>query len=405
MKIIFFILLLGAAANGADWPQFLGPSRNGIAGESNLLARWPSEGPRQLWSLKVGQGFSGPVIAQGKLILFHRVGDQEAVECLNATNGASLWKFNHPTAYRDDFGSDEGPRATPTIAADKVFTVGAEATVHCVDLGTGKKVWEVNAKETLQARKGFFGFACSPLVEGSNVIVNIGGPEAGIVAFDAATGRVRWKVTDHEASYSAAVAATLDGKRLALVFTRNGLVGLNPAGGEVFFEFPFRSASHASVNAATPLVIGKKIFLSASYETGAILLDYKTNGVKAVWSSDDAISAHYATPVHRDGFLYGFHGRQERRPALRCVELNTGKVRWNHEGLGAGTVTLVGDTLLVMSEKGELLSVQATPQQFKIVARAQILPYEVRAAPGVANGLFYARSKEKLVCVDLRPRN
>ena len=386
-----------------DWPQFLGPSRNGISTETNLSRSWPKEGPPILWSKKVGQGFSGPVLAVGKLFLFHRLDDKEVVECFDATRGTAVWRFDYASNYRDDFGFDEGPRATPTVADGRIYTIGAEEVLHCIDSTTGKKVWAVDCKREFKPEKGFFGYAPSPLVVGSNVIVNVGGENAGVVAFDRQSGRVAWKATSHQASYASPVAATLGGTRHILVFSRSGLLGLHPTTGEVVFEFPWRSPMHASVNAATPLVIDDRIFLTASYDTGAALLRVKLRKPDKIWSSDNALSCHYATPVHAAGFLYGFHGRQEHRPSLRCIELNTGKVCWSEEGFGAGTVTLAGELLLILTERGELLAAPANPEQFKIRNRAQILPFEVRAAPALANGLFFARSKERLVCVDLRP--
>jgi hypothetical protein len=161
---------------------------------------------------------------------------------------------------------------------------------------------------------------------------------------------------------------------------------------------------HASVNAATPLVIDNYVFLSASYQTGAVLLLADGKELKKVWSGDDILSNHYSTSIYHKGFLYGFDGRQEQGQRLRCVELNTGKIRWTVEDLGAGTVTLADSHLLILSEKGELVLADASPDAFKPKARAQILPMEVRAYPALADGRLYARSKAKLVCVDLNSK-
>jgi outer membrane protein assembly factor BamB len=390
-------------ATGADWPQFLGPARNGHYPGNDIADTWAKNGPATLWQRKIGQGFSGPVAADGKLILFHRLSDKEIIECLEMKSGQTLWKFQYPATYRDDFGFDEGPRATPGIHGEKVFTLGAAGMLHCVDFATGKKVWSIDTQKEFGARKGFFGFACSPLIDSEKVYLNIGGTDgAGIVAFDTSTGKLLWKATDHEASYSSAVAATIESKPQILFFTRNGLVATDPQSGRISFEFPWRSRTHASVNAATPLVFGNEIFLSTSYETGAVLLRVNGGKVQKIWSSDEVLSSHYATSVYRDGFLYGYHGRQERRPALRCIEWTTGKVRWSEDDFGAGTVTLAGDRLLLVHEDGRLALAEAMPDKFKLLGQAQILPTGVRAYPAWADGLFFARSKDKLVCADLR---
>jgi outer membrane protein assembly factor BamB len=395
--------LLGAAPS-SEWPQFLGPTRDGTyAGAADIADAWPAGGPPVLWRRDVGQGFSGPAVSGERLILFHRVGDKEVVECLDAQTGTPIWSEGSPTQYRDDFGFDEGPRATPTIAGDKVYTFGALGLLSCRELETGKPAWSVDTAAKFDAPKGFFGMACSPLVEGELVIVIVGGqPHAGVVAFERETGKARWQATDDEAGYASPVAATIEGKRRVLAFTAVGLNVLEAQSGKVVARFPWHAPIRSSVNAATPLVIGDQIFLSASYDTGAVLLNLRADKLEKVWSGDESLSSHYATSVHRAGFLYGFHGRQERGPSLRCIELSTGKVRWEEEGFGAGSVMLAKDRLLVLTEKGQLVCAQATPDGFKPTARAQILPFDCRAYPALANGKLYARSKDKLVCVDLR---
>jgi outer membrane protein assembly factor BamB len=392
-----------ARATASDWPQFLGPARNGTCVDSELALEWPKEGPVTLWQKNVGEGFSGPVVVRGKLILFHQLNDTEIVECLNAESGTSVWSFDYPTTYKDDYGRGDGPRATPAVQGGRVYTFGAEGALHCLDLETGKKIWSLKTKDQFKAGKGFFGMVCSPLVEGNALLINVGGKDgAGIVAFDKSTGQVLWKASDDEASYSSPVVATLHGRRVAIFFTRNFLTALDPASGKVFFEFPWRPQIQTSVSVATPLVIDDLIFISASYGAGAALLRFKESGPEKIWSGDDILSNHYATSVHHNGFLYGFDGRQEQGCRLRCVELNTGKVRWSEDGFGAGTLMLVKNELLILTEKGELIRAAATPSGFKPIARAQILPFSVRAYPALASGLFYARSKNKLVCLDLR---
>jgi outer membrane protein assembly factor BamB len=395
-----------AAAGNTGWPQFLGPTRDGLYGGNDVAGTWAAGGPPVVWRRDVGQGFSGPVVAGGKLILYHRVEEREVVECLNAATGKAIWSEGSPANYVDDFGFDEGPRATPTIAGDKVFTFGALGLLTCRELETGKEVWAVDTAEKFAAPKGFFGMACSPLVDGELVIVIVGGrPDAGVVAFERETGVVRWQASDDEAGYASPVAATVNGKRRVFALTAAGLNVLEPATGKVLAKHPFQAPIRASVNAATPLVIGDRVLLSASYDTGAALLKLRDDDtLQRIWSGDESLSSHYATPVHRGGLIYGFHGRQERGPSLRCVELETGRVRWEQPDFGAGSILLAEDKLLVLTEKGQLVCAPATPDGFKPTARAQVLPFECRAYPALAGGKLYARSKDKLVCVDLRAK-
>ena len=404
--LLAFLTALTLPLGAQDWPQFLGPNRNGSTTTTNLAPAWPKEGPPLVWQFKAGQGFAGPVVSGGKLILFHRIADQEIVHCFDAKSGQELWKAAYPTRYVDMMGHDPGPRSTPAIADGRVFTFGPEGMLNCWSLADGAKTWSVDTKKEFGARQGFFGLACSPLVEGNAVIVNVGGRGgAGIVAFDKSSGKVLWKTSDDEASYASPVAATIDGKRILFVLTREALETLGPADGKSIFHYPWRPSMHASVSGATPLILGDQIFISACYDKGATLLRFKAGTPEKVWESGDALSSHYATPVQRDGFLYGFDGRADpgfEPPTLRCVELKTGRVRWSEAGMKAGTVTLAGDQLLVLTGSGELRLAPATPDGFKPTARAQILGVEVRAHPALAHGLFYARSKDKLVCLDLR---
>jgi outer membrane protein assembly factor BamB len=384
-----------------DWPQFLGPDRNSVYQGPALAETWLPKGPRVVWQKQVGQGFAGPAVAQGRLILFHRVGDREVVESLDARTGVSQWQYGYPTSYRDDFGFDEGPRAVPVVANGVIYTFGAQGQLHAISLQTGARIWSEDTVKRFGVAKGFFGAAGSPLVEDGRVIANIGGRGAGIVAFDAKTGKVLWTATDDEASYSSPVGATIGGRRSAVFLTRNGLVGLDPATGQVQFQRRWRSRQAASVNAATPVVVGDLIFVSAEYGPGAGVLRLEGSTLTELWSSDDVLSNHYATSVYRDGYLFGFHGRQEFGQSFRAVEFRTGKVRWSQDRFNAGSVALAGDRLLIMRENGELILAAASPDAFRPLARAQILPATVRAFPALAGGLFYVRNEKMLVCLDL----
>jgi len=310
--------------------------------------------------------------------------------------------LQYATSYRDDFGFDEGPRGTPAIADGRVYTFGAEGVLHAIDLAKGAKVWRVDTHAKFGVRKGFFGAAASPLVEGDAVYLNVGGPNgAGLVAFDKKTGNVVWSATNDDAGYSSPIAARIDGVRSILCVTRAGLVALDPASGAVRFRFPFRSRSNASVNAAVPVISGNLVFISASYNTGAALLSTAGNGVEKVWESDDALSSHYATAVHKDGYLYGFDGRQEFGQRFRCVEMKSGKVQWSADNFGAGTVTLAGDRLLIVRESGEALLAPASPDAFRTLEKAQLLPGVVRAYPALADGCLYLRNEKALAAYSL----
>jgi outer membrane protein assembly factor BamB len=399
-RVSVLVVALTIATSASDWPQFLGPQRNGTTAEP--IAANALRNPKLLWKKEIGAGFSAPVVEKDRLILFHRLNNKELIECLNVADGKGIWRFDYDTAYRDDFGFDEGPRGTPAIADGSVYTFGAEGVLHAIDLATGKKLWRVDTHAKFGVKKGFFGAAASPLVDAGKVIVNVGGTNgAGVVAFDAKNGNVLWTATNDEAGYSSPIVTTLGGKRTILCLTRGGLVAIDPPSGKVHFQFPWRSRNNASVNAAVPIVDHDRVFLSASYNTGAILLKFTGAQLTKVWSSDEALSNHYASSIYKDGHVYGFHGRQEYGQSLRCIDLMTGKVEWSVDDFGAGTVTLAGDRLLILRESGEAVIAPAVPEGYRAESKAQLLPKVVRSYPAIANGRIYLRNETTLAAYSL----
>ena len=390
----------------ADWPQFLGPTRNGVSSETGLAATWPKKGPPVVWEKEVGEGFSGPVVVGDRVILFHRVDDEEVVECMSAADGVTKWKKGYPTKYRDDYGKGDGPRSTPLVAGGRVYTLGADGVLQCLKLDDGDKVWRRPLHEDYEVRKGFFGVATSPLLEGNRLLVNVGGANgAGVVAFNKDDGKELWKADDHDASYSSPVAADVGGVRQAVFFTRDGLAALDPADGTIRYSKHWRSRMDASVNAASPVVVGDEIFLTASYGTGAVLLRAKKDGVEEVWKNNDVLSCHYGTPVYKDGYLYGFDGRQEEGARLRCVEMKSGKVQWTSENFGCGSMILADGKLVILTEDGDLVLAKASPEKYEELARAAVLTNRpCRAPTALADGRLYGRDGKKLACWDLREK-
>lgn len=357
------------------------------------------------------------------MVLHQRLGANEVIEGLDPDTGKTRWKHAIPSRYRDAYGADDdGPRATPAIADGRVHTLGAEGKLITLELGSGRVLWQMDAAEAFGAEGGYFGFGSSPLHDGERLIVQVGADGAtgaGLVAFDPSDGEVLWKAATGEASYSSPIVATILGVPTLLCFTRSGLAALRPHTGEVLLQLPWRARIQASVNAASPVLLGDRVFITASYQTGAALLELARAGAKGVdgaagdaggagklsarvvWSGDESLSAHYATPLAFDGVLYGFDGRQEGAPELRGVEAETGRVLWSQEGLRGGALLRSGDQLLVLSTGGELLLARASRERFQLLARAKVLDGPVRAPPALAGGRLYARGGGKLVALEL----
>jgi outer membrane protein assembly factor BamB len=401
MKLaILTSLLFVGMLDAEDWPQFLGPRRDGTY-TGKPLPHWPADGPKVLWKHDIGAGFAGPAVDDGKLFLHHRLKDKEVLDCRDANTGKIIWRSTSPAGYEDQFGFDDGPRAVPTVSGTRVFTLGANGLIQSTDVRTGATLWRVDAKKQFQAGQGFFGFACSPMVNGPNLLINIGGPKAGIIALDIDTGKLRWSATRQEASCASPILTVINDTPRAIFFTRDGVVATDPLKGTVQFTHPWRPVINASVNACTPVAVGNLIFVSTSYGKGATVLAVNGNKFETLWSGDQSLSCHYSSVVHHAGHLFGFHGRQERGCELRCVELKTGKVKWRFRGLRAGSVTLAGKELLVLTERGELVRGPATPAAFRPSARVQLMGATVRAYPALANGKLYVRNGRQLLCAQV----
>ncbi len=400
-----FALPAGPLLANADWPQILGPNRNGANEDTvSLFESLPEEGLEEAWSCPVGHGFAGPVVAGQRCLIFHRKGSEALLEAFDALTGERQWSFSYQSDYSDRFGFDPGPRSCPTVAGDRVFIHGAEGMLHAVRLSDGEALWKRDLAEEFQSPSGFFGRCSAPLVTQGLVLLDIGGQfkgqPANIVAFEAATGELRWLAGDKEADYASPMLLTPDeGSPLALFFVREGFLGVDPRDGKIRFQEKFRSDIHASVNAASPVVDENRFFLSSCYGVGAGLWEWDPkDGLRAIYHLQDRLDCHFATPIHHQGNLYGFHGRQESGQEFRCLTWGTGEVRWR-EPMAPGSVILADGKLLILSERGELLVAEARPESWKLLFRTQVLGAETRALPALAHGHLYARDKRRLVCV------
>ena len=241
------------------------------------------------------------------------------------------------------------------------------------------------------------------------LIKEIGSPEkilaygkAGVVGLDAITGQVRWSATKDPANYASPILTKFGGKASALFFTRQGLVCLNPKTGEIFFKHHWRPDGEHTVNASTPIIMNNLIFVSASYGKGATVVEVNDGKLKTLWANNISMSCQYASCVIQNGYLYGFHGRQERGPELRCVSLVNGSVRWTTGRISAGNLLLADGKLLVLTEDGEFILAAASPRNFKALHRQQLLGLETRAHFALSDGRLFARDKRLLVCLNLK---
>jgi outer membrane protein assembly factor BamB len=435
--------LLSANITAAeDWPQFLGPSATGVSTATGLLNQWPKKGPPQLWSKPVGTGYSAPSVRGNKLVLHHRIANEEIVECFDAATGEPIWRYAYPSSFIDPYGYNNGPRCTPLLTPDRCYTYGAEGKLLCLELETGRLVWERDTEKEWNIPQAFFGVGSSPILEGDLLLVMVGGqPNSGMVAFDAHTGKTNWESVgeknwqdvpmtgwpgertvvwrnwDKQSSYATPVAATIHGQRQVFCLMRQGLVSLDPQTGKVNFSFWFRSREENSVNAANPVVVDDLVFISGAYlRVGSVLLQVQPDSRSAqeLWR-DTVLEIHWTTPIYHDGYLYAFSGRNEPQASFRCVEFKSGKLMWERDEswrrlgpppntYGRGSCILADGKLIVLGEAGLLGLFKVNPHEPEEISRFQVpdLQYPCWAAPILAHKKLYLRSEDHLICLDLQ---
>ncbi|MFM8273836.1 MAG: PQQ-binding-like beta-propeller repeat protein [Gemmata sp.] len=420
-------LAVSLPARAADWPTFLGPTRDGVSSEKGLITPWPKEGLKKVWECELGIGFAPPVTADGKLFHADRFGDNVRLTARDALTGKALWKYEYPTDYEDRYGYDPGPRACPVVDGDRVYMYGPDGVLCCVSTATGKEVWKVDTKAKYFFQQNFFGAGSVPVIDGDLLIVTVGGSEkgprpidfrdvkpngTGVVAFDKKTGAVKYAAGDELASYASPVIATIDGKKTGLYFARGGLLGFDPQTGKTQFHYRWRAKIEESVNAANPVVVGDKVLLTECYGVGAAYLDLKGGKVKELWTDrdkdagDQSLMCHWNTPLHVGGFVYGSSGRHTEDADIRCVDLATGDVKWRQRRTTRCSLTLADGHLVSLSEYGTLALLKVNAAKYEEVSKYQVpgLEYPCWAAPVVSNGILYVRGKEKLLALEVMRR-
>lgn len=394
-------MLLAGWGYGEDWPRWRGPLVNGISSETGWVTTWPESGPPRIWQAKVGMGYSTVSISQGRLYTMGNTDDQDSVYCLDAKTGKEIWKHIYPCKQKDPNGY-HGTRGTPTVDGQRVYTVSREGHLFCLNTEDGKVIWSKNYVTDFKSPIPRWGFATSPLVEGERLIVEPGAPGASVVAFNKADGKAVWQSGDDAASYSSPVAYTLDGVRCVAVVNAKFIVGRRMQDGKELWRYPWETSY--DINAATPVIEGNKVFVSSGYNHGAILLQIGNDGApKKLWENSN-MRNHVDTCVLWQGCLLGFDDNSKE---LRCLDFQTGDIKWAQKGYGKGSLMMAGGKAILYSDRGLVAVAEVSPAGFKELARYQALEAKAPqgrdtwASPVLSNGRLYCRSLEDLVCLDL----
>jgi outer membrane protein assembly factor BamB len=396
------LLALATTAHAADWPQFLGPNRDSTTDET--IAPWTAA-PKVLWRQPVGPAHSSPVVADGIVYAFYQPGKEskDALAAYDAATGKKLWEQSYD---RDEFTPPfgPGPRGTPTVDGGQVFTLGGTGVLACWDAKSGEVVWKVDTLKEFASENLTFGVSGSPLVFAGKVFVNVGGKNAGIVAFDRKTGQTAWKATNDGASYSSPIAVGTGEKAQVVFLTKNNLLGVNPATGNVYWKQPFRDL--LSESATAPLAAGD-LLVGSSVTLGSIGLKMTEQdgkpAVEQLWRKKE-LNCYFSTPVAVGEHLYMLNGVLSITPSinLRCVEAKTGKILWEKKDVGKYHAALVrtGDgKLLMLEDNGGLVLFQPDPKGYKELAKAKVSG-PTWAHPAVSGGRVFLRDEKELIALE-----
>ncbi|MFM7036311.1 MAG: PQQ-binding-like beta-propeller repeat protein [Planctomycetaceae bacterium] len=390
-----------------DWPQFLGPGRNGTSSETGLLQSLKSSSAKTLWQVPLGTGMAGIAISDGRAFTLFQTDAEQFAVALDAATGKQIWKTSLAPAYENSMGN--GPRATPTVVAGRVFVYTGEGILSALNASDGKRLWTVNVPKSLGGQPSEYGCSCSPLVLDNLVIMQSGAENAATAAWDADTGKLVWKSGGSNAGYSSPVAAKLAGRQQVLVFNAAGVAGLDPKTGDQLWAHSF--PTEFDCNTATPVVLSEnELLISAGENHGAVILQLKASGAaivaEPVWESlgkDSQLRAEWQTPVIHEGHLYALDNSGSAGPItnLVCIRISDRSTVWQKPRFGKSNLILADGRLWFTSMKGEVILVEASPKGYQESGRIQVLQ-TTRQAPALANGLLYVRDDEQVVCLDVR---
>ncbi len=426
----------------ASWPRFLNRDFSGaatVATDFGRVSDWSWQEPTGCrWSLSLGDGYGLGVIEKDAYFHFDAIEGQERLRKIDMQSGELLWSKSDPLSYRDLYGYESGPRCSPTIDSEQIFTLGVAGALTARSARDGELQWRVETNERYHVVQNFFGAGSSPVVVGDAVITMIGGspvvdqqiapgrlervsPNGSlVVAFDRHSGKELWKCGEDLASYSSPRTFLFDDRQYVLVFAREALHVVDPQQGKCLGKFSFRSDLVESVNAMVPVVQGNRVLISECYERGAVLLEVTIDAGEAmfevVWQDEpgnrraQSLRSHLSTPVLHEGFLYACSGRNASDSDFRCVEFATGKVRWTSLERRRSTASRIGNVLMVLEERGELHLVRCTPERFDSIATWSLdlaavgrpaITYPCWSAPIIAGSCFLVRGDKTLLCLEL----
>lgn len=390
-----------ALKNKPQWPGYRGVDRTGHSPETGLLAPWPEDGPPMLYRQPVGAGWSGFVIGLERAYTIEQRRENEAVTCYDLMTGVELWAHTYPAIFEESMGGD-GPRSTPALDGDRLYALGAQGDLHCLDALSGEVVWHANILEDFGAQENlFYGTTASPLIVDDLVWVTSsgkGGP--GLLAFNKVTGEVALEgLDDVKQAYSSLALETVAGQPMLINLAGKAIHGIDPETGEILWQFPWSTQS--DINPSQPIVVDEnRVFLSSGYGTGASLLSVtKTDGnfiVNEAWHSNE-MRNKFSSSILVGDHIYGLN-----EGILACIDVETGKRAWKKGRLGHGQMLFAEGNLIVLAEDGDLYLIEATPEAYKEISRTEALEGKTWNHLALAGGILVVRNDRQMAAFDLR---
>ena len=382
----------------APWPDYRGASREGIYTQTPIRTDWPDDGLEELWRQKVGGGYASMVVAEGLVFTIEQRRDHEVVAAYDLESGHQVWEHGWPALFEEQMGGP-GPRATPTWSDGKLYAQGATGELRCLRAANGELLWKTNILEDAGASNAQWGMPASPLIHRGMVVVNPGGSAGkSVAAYDAETGEIIWQSHDNPAGYSSPMIGTLTGREQLIVFTGDAALGINLSDGAPLWNVPW--GTQFKINAAQPVAVDEDHLLIASgYGQGAALLQVLADGdslsTKTIWQKN-TLKSRFNSPVLFEGHVYGFD-----ESIMACIDVRTGERKWKGGRYGYGQVLLADGHLIVLSEKGEVVLVKATPESHQELARFSALEGKTWNVPAIADGKLLVRNQTEMAAYRL----
>ena len=393
---------VGSHTDKIEWSQYRGPNRDGVAVANTSIKAWPSGSlPFQVWKKPIGEGFSGIVIKGEQLITAIAEDDTEFLVSFEKTTGKEVWRFALGKRFVEEMGN--GPRATPTLDGDFAYMLDSHGSLYCINIESGKQIWKVSLTDTFKIERPLRGFSTCPLILGETLIIHGGGQNSAFIGLNKKTGKTIWQVGDSTAGHSSPFTATInnveqsvftiarviekDGERQVL----NEAVSVSSDG-----KILWRGPSLPQIIAMPVFVPPDKVFISSSVENGCLLIQVLSDGkIDTVWHNKE-MRNHFNSSVYYKDHIYGFSSS-----TLKCLVAETAQRQWSTRGYGKGSLIIADEKLLVLSDRGVLALIEATPKGYTELAQAQVIEGKSWTSPTLADGKIYLRNQKEMACYDL----